>query len=65
MRGSERSGFSTLWASPLRGFVAGVRTTNVTFGGPDNKSLFITEAEHGVILHARLDFAGRPMYSDQ
>src|SRR5438309_1533424 len=36
---------------------AGVRTTNVAFGGPDNKSLFITEAEHGVILHARLDLA--------
>ena len=33
---------------------AGMRTTNVAFGGPDRKTLFITEAEHGVILKAQL-----------
>jgi gluconolactonase len=59
-------GFDTLGEPVVRiRSCAGVRTTNVAFGGPDNKSLFITEAEHGVILHARLDFAGRPMYSYQ
>ena len=64
------AGFGTVWVFDSLGepvarvrSCAGVRTTNVAFGGPDNKSLFITEAEHGVILHARLDFAGRPMYS--
>jgi gluconolactonase len=64
------AGFGTVWVfSPLGEPLArirscaGIRTTNVAFGGPDNKSLFITEAEHGVILRARLGFAGRPMYS--
>ena len=64
------AGFGTVWLfSPLGEPVArirscaGIRTTNVAFGGPDNKTLFITEAEHGVILRARLDIAGRPMYS--
>jgi gluconolactonase len=66
------AGFGTVWVFDSLGepvarirSCAGVRTTNVAFGGADNKSLFITEAEHGVILHARLDFAGRPMYSHQ
>ena len=66
------AGFGTVWVFDSLGepvarirSCAGVRTTNVAFGGPHNKSLFITEAEHGVILHARLDFAGRPMYSHQ
>lgn len=39
--------------------------TNVAFGGPDNKSLFITESETGSILRAELPVAGRPMYSHQ
>jgi gluconolactonase len=66
------AGFGTVWVfSPLGEPIArikscaGTRTTNVAFGGPDNKSLFITEAEHGVILRARLPFAGRPMHSHQ
>lgn len=42
---------------------AGRRTTNVAFGGPDGKTLYITEAEHGVILQARLPHAGRTMFS--
>jgi gluconolactonase len=64
------AGFGTVWVfSPLGEPLArirscaGIRTTNVAFGGPDNKSIFITEAEHGVILRARLNFAGRAMYS--
>jgi gluconolactonase len=42
---------------------AGMRTTNVAFGGADGRSLFITESEQGVILRARLPHPGRPMYS--
>jgi gluconolactonase len=42
---------------------AGMATTNVAFGGPDNKTLYITESESGSILTAQLDVAGKPMYS--
>jgi gluconolactonase len=42
---------------------AGIRTTNMAYGGPDGKSLFITESETGTILKARLPVAGKPMYS--
>jgi gluconolactonase len=42
---------------------AGIRTTNVAYGGDDRRTLYITEAEQGVILRARLPVAGRPMYS--
>ena len=37
--------------------------TNVAFGGPANKVLFITESESGCVLRAELPFAGRVMYS--
>jgi hypothetical protein len=39
---------------------AGMRTTNVAFGGQDNMT-FITEAEHGVILAAQLPVRGRTL----
>lgn len=42
---------------------AGLRTTNVAFGGEDGRSLYITEAEHGVILRAHLPQPGKRMYS--
>ena len=42
---------------------AGLRTTNVAYGGPDRKTLYITEAEQGVILAAQLPVSGRPMFS--
>jgi gluconolactonase len=42
---------------------AGEMTTNIAFGGPDNKTLFITESRTGSILTARLPTAGRPMFS--
>jgi len=41
----------------------GIRTTNVAYGGPDRKSLFITESEQGLILRAELTVPGRTMYS--
>ena len=38
-------------------------TTNIAFGGADNKTLFITESKTGSILQARLDVPGRRMFS--
>ena len=38
-------------------------TTNVAFGGPDNKTLYITESRSGSILTARLPVAGKRMFS--
>ncbi len=64
------AGFGTVWGFSKYGepiwrikSCAGMRTTNLAFGGPDNKTLFITEAEHGVILKAQLPVAGKRMYS--
>jgi gluconolactonase len=42
---------------------AGHMTTNVAFGGKDNKQLFITESESGCVLVADMDTAGQPMHS--
>lgn len=41
----------------------GLATTNVAYGGPDNKTLYITESESGCVLMARMPVAGRPMVS--
>lgn len=41
----------------------GRKITNVAYGGPENKSLFITESDTGTILRAELPVAGKPMYS--
>jgi gluconolactonase len=41
----------------------GEANTNVAYGGPDNKSLYITESESGSILMARMPVAGRKMFS--
>jgi len=41
----------------------GIRTTNLAYGGPDMRTLYITESETGTILTARLDAPGRLMYS--
>ncbi len=42
---------------------AGLFTTNCAFGGPDRKTLYITESDSGSILRAQLSTAGRAMYS--
>lgn len=42
---------------------AGLATTNVAYGGPENRNLYITESESGCILTARLPTPGRPMSS--
>ena len=64
------AGFSTVWLfSPLGEPLArvrscaGIRTTNIAYGGADRRTLYITEAEQGLILTARMEVPGRPMYS--
>lgn len=47
--------------SPTRGG----RTTNLAYGGPDMKSLYITESNTGQILVADMPVAGRPLFSHQ
>ncbi len=41
----------------------GHHMTNVAFGGPDNRTLFITESDTGSILKCELPFAGKVLYS--
>lgn len=64
------AGLGTVWIFSRMGeplyrvkSCAGLATTNVAYGGPDNKTLYITESETGSILQARLPVAGRPMAS--
>jgi gluconolactonase len=42
---------------------AGLGTTNAAYGGPERKTLYITDSETGTILKAALDVAGKQMYS--
>lgn len=42
---------------------SGHHTTNCAFGGPDAKTLFITESTGAKILTADLDVPGKPMFS--
>lgn len=41
----------------------GKSVTNVAYGGADNKTLYITEADHGAILCVELETPGQPLYS--
>lgn len=42
---------------------AGPLITNAAFGGPDGKTLFVTESSTGSLLSVRLPVAGMPLYS--
>jgi gluconolactonase len=64
------AGFGTAWyvsalGEPLGRIrsCAGIRTTNVAYGGADGRTLYVTEAEEGVILRARMPVPGRAMFS--
>jgi gluconolactonase len=64
------AGFGTVWQfSPLGEPLArirscaGIRTTNIAYGGADMRTLYITECEDGVVLTARLSTPGRRMFS--
>ena len=39
--------------------VLGKNPTNITFGGPDGKTCYITEVEHGRLVQFRAEIAGR------
>ncbi|MBI3936233.1 MAG: SMP-30/gluconolactonase/LRE family protein [Betaproteobacteria bacterium] len=41
----------------------GDSVTNLAYGGPDRRTLYITESRKGLILAARMPVAGRAMYS--
>ena len=63
-------GFGAVWLFSPRGepiarveSCTGHHTTNVAYGGPDNRDLYITESETGTILRARMEIPGQPMYS--
>ncbi len=63
-------GFGAVWLFSARGepmlridAPAGHMTTNCAFGGPDNKTLYITESKTGTVLSAPMPVAGRLMYS--
>ncbi len=44
--------------------VGGSRPTNVAFGGPDRKILFVTEAETGSVYRFNTDYQGLPLYGE-
>lgn len=63
-------GLGSVWrlspfAEPLDRIVscAGRSTTNLAFGGPEGRSLFVTESETGSILRAELPAPGQVLYS--
>jgi gluconolactonase len=41
----------------------GASTTNIAFGGPDRRRLFVTDSTHGDVLYADLDVAGLPLHT--
>ena len=45
----------------VKACIEGRATTNLCFGGPENKSLFITESSSGTILRAEMDVSGLPL----
>ncbi len=47
----------------IRSCTGGRVTTNLAFGGPDRKGLFITESDTGTILKAELPTPGQVMFS--
>ncbi|MGD8790495.1 MAG: SMP-30/gluconolactonase/LRE family protein [Burkholderiales bacterium] len=65
-------GFGAVWVTDAKGepryrinSCAGMHCTNIAFGWPDRKSLYITESESATILQATLDVPGKVMYSHQ
>jgi gluconolactonase len=64
------SGLGSVWVFDPHGepiyrvkTCAGRSTTNIAYGGKDNKQLFMTESMSGSILVADMPEPGRPMYS--
>ena len=64
------SGLGTVWVFSKEGepryrvrSCAGLRTTNLAFGGPDRRTLYITESNTGSILRGQLPVAGQMLFS--
>jgi gluconolactonase len=57
----DRNGMPTHVIEPPEGH----HTTNVAFGGPDRRALYITESDTGTIQRVALPVAGKRMYSHQ
>jgi len=57
--------FSAIRGEPLRRIDSplGIYTTNCAFGGPDNRTLYITESKSGTVLKTELAVAGRQLHS--
>lgn len=66
------AGLGSVWAFDVHGeprarikTPTGMLSTNLAFGGLENKQIFITESAGGCILRANWDTAGKPMLSHQ
>jgi gluconolactonase len=64
------AGYGTVWICNQLGdpviavrSKSGLYTTNIAYGGPDRRDLYITESHSGTILRARVDVPGRAMFS--
>jgi gluconolactonase len=44
--------------------VSGLYPTNVAFGGPDRRTLYVTEVETGSVYRFLTDYPGLPLYGD-
>lgn len=44
--------------------VGGGHPTNVAFGGPDHKTVYVTETETGSVYRFNADYPGLPLYGD-
>ena len=42
---------------------AGIGTTNAAYGGPDGRTLYITESETGTVLKAQMEVPGVALFS--
>ena len=63
-------GLGSVWLFSQRGeplfritSPAGPYTTNLAYGGADNRTLYITESQSGTILKAKLPVPGKTMYA--
>ena len=45
----------------LRG-PAGASITNLAFGGPERRTLFVTDSTHGRVMTAEMDVPGLPLH---
>ena len=64
------TGFGSIWrlspvAEPLLRVTssAGFSTTNVAYGGPESRTLYITESQTGSILQAKMPAPGQTLFS--